>query len=344
MKASKKLIGASVALVAALAVSVGTTFAWFTTNDTVTVEGISANVTTGDSNLEVAILDEAGVALSGYAYTLNLGEKISDKLAALKWNALTDKGAAQAATTTNGFNLTTMGKKEGVNAMDVNGSTIKEGNYLAFTLAFRTPSNDDNKADGVELVLTSNSSVASKHANEIDGATDAQKAKYAPLVATDNTLETEYGFTDFGANQPINVKAQDAMRLAFHQLTGNKVEVADKAGSSGYVWIPSEGTGNSGDDVESEVYNLAKACEEMFTEETYDSLETKYADPGYETELELDESVVITLTDSNDGYLSGYLRVIIWLEGTDSDCLNSIFNDLVEISLEFKLATADDNG
>lgn len=45
MKASKKIIGASCALVAAVALSAGSTFAWFSTNGTVTADNMEVQVT-----------------------------------------------------------------------------------------------------------------------------------------------------------------------------------------------------------------------------------------------------------------------------------------------------------
>lgn len=45
MKASKKIIGASCALVAAVALSAGSTFAWFSTNGTVTADNMEVKVT-----------------------------------------------------------------------------------------------------------------------------------------------------------------------------------------------------------------------------------------------------------------------------------------------------------
>lgn len=46
MKATKKIVGATAALVAAVALSAGSTFAWFTANDTVSATGLSVDVTT----------------------------------------------------------------------------------------------------------------------------------------------------------------------------------------------------------------------------------------------------------------------------------------------------------
>lgn len=46
MKATKKIVGAAVALVSAVALSAGTTFAWFAMNDTATATGLQVTATT----------------------------------------------------------------------------------------------------------------------------------------------------------------------------------------------------------------------------------------------------------------------------------------------------------
>lgn len=49
MKATKKIVGATAALVAAVALSAGSTFAWFATNNSVNVAGMNVSVNSGQS-------------------------------------------------------------------------------------------------------------------------------------------------------------------------------------------------------------------------------------------------------------------------------------------------------
>lgn len=53
MKASKKIVGATAALVAAVALSAGSTFAWFATSGTAKIDGLSVNVKS-PTNLYIA--------------------------------------------------------------------------------------------------------------------------------------------------------------------------------------------------------------------------------------------------------------------------------------------------
>lgn len=53
MKATKKIVGAACALVAAVALSAGSTFAWFSTNSTVTAKGLTLGVDTSTEFLVI---------------------------------------------------------------------------------------------------------------------------------------------------------------------------------------------------------------------------------------------------------------------------------------------------
>ncbi|MDE7076426.1 MAG: hypothetical protein K2O62_03805 [Clostridia bacterium] len=54
MKATKKIVGAACALVAAVALSAGSTFAWFTSNGTVDAKGLEVAVSTNNAYLVIA--------------------------------------------------------------------------------------------------------------------------------------------------------------------------------------------------------------------------------------------------------------------------------------------------
>lgn len=54
MKATKKIVGAACALVAAVALSAGSTFAWFVSNGSVTATGLQVDVTTSNSYLVIS--------------------------------------------------------------------------------------------------------------------------------------------------------------------------------------------------------------------------------------------------------------------------------------------------
>lgn len=114
MKATKKIVGAACALVAAVALSAGSTYAWFTSNSTVTATGMKVEVNT--SNAYLIIADDAS-KLSDEAITMTLAsgtEKLlpsayeaggSDLLNKDGTGSITDEGTwytAQGTSSTDG--------------------------------------------------------------------------------------------------------------------------------------------------------------------------------------------------------------------------------------------------
>lgn len=364
MKASKKLIGASVALVAALAVSVGSTFAWFTTNSNVSVSNIAANVTTGDSNLEVALVSVKGVTglIGDFSYNLDLGKTIEngglkEVFAATKFDALTDNGALNKGDnesladwswdgpTTFGQNLTdkkgTAAKLSTISSSTTDGDaptttySATTGNYLQFTLRFRTTSSTAG-SEGVALYFAPESAV-----------TSTAGATHSDLVAQENM--SDYGIT---AGKAMTAEAKDAMRIAFHAAkvtvpattTSNdgKVEWANVGGDEGKVWEPNYDKGWNATSVTASK-KFSQAVEESLT--GIDDLSGLYTSPTYNavTTVAADEVQIATMTKSegSDYYIAD-VTVVIWLEGTDADCLNSIFGDLLNIKLCFNVESNDD--
>ena len=107
MKATKKLIGAVVALVAALAVSVGATFAWFTSQNTAKVNKFDLTVQDATGNLYIGLSEEelaqapVTINTSAGAYTsLKLTDVTSDDGVTFK-----DKGSGARTANTHYFQV-----------------------------------------------------------------------------------------------------------------------------------------------------------------------------------------------------------------------------------------------
>lgn len=121
MKATKKLIGALAALVIAIAVATGSTFAWFTTNQKVTVESLDLQVTSGNDDLQIAL----GKPTSATDWSnLKFGRKI------LSADVLKDKTISLDALTSADTD------HNGVELKDKENSAAGEGSYLEFDLSF----------------------------------------------------------------------------------------------------------------------------------------------------------------------------------------------------------------
>ena len=369
MKNSKKLLAAVAALVVALAVSVGSTFAWFTTNDKVTVTGIQATVTTGSANLEVRLVDKDGAAYtyqidekntwtSTWGYSLTLPEGLFD---ALELTALTDKGtsfdpakalAAKGTETEDDDDDLEFETTNGANLMNRQGATATASkDYIEFYLQFRTTvgaeaSDDDDTAGTVDLVLTEGSKVVTT-----DRGTEGK------IIAWDSYQAGTYG-TAISKGDPIDAKASDAVRVAFIPVTNwTDEEDGPIEGDSFGVWAPNEATYAGTNTATTQVAEdrgqgfwranngncLAKAYElqQLATYGTgiADEIEIAYTDPGY-TGIQEDEDTVVTL-DAGDEYYTGMVKVRIWIEGTDGDCFNNIFGDTISATLIFTLAEED---
>lgn len=343
MKASKKLIGASVALVAALAVSVGTTYAWFTTNNTVTVDNIQAQVTTGDSNLEIALITKQtydatqtnkvtkdaeignfsyGISFKGFGET---GYEFS--------NILLD-----ALTSTNdGVSLTSKPTVDSNAGTATPGSAATEGSYIELYFRLRTPAADAT----TEIILGTNSAVTSK--------TDPEDS----ILAWETIAANSYGTNHAAVNKDsaITANAANVTRVAFLPATFEGKEDDGPANStvkagttSNGVWIPNKGVGYDARHATSG-YKLAEAYEiqKLGTSpdaKAVDAIKAKYADVTYTKEITAGSTTsgtVLTLSEKDGNYYYNDLCVKIWLEGTDGECFNNIFNDLLTINLEFTI-------
>ena len=233
MKASKKLITASVALVASLAVSVGSTFAWFTTSNYVAVGGINANVTTADSDVEVRQVASNGDVIKDWAYSVQLDLSVESENLLL--TALGDPS-------TNGVNLydrenyakevneTSTGTKttaNGTSTENLQDAVAKEG-FLEVYLQFRT------KTEGVNGIYLSKASTVT--------GTEGKRENVQAWAG----IENKYG-TDVTVGEEIHAEAKDAVRIGFYTV-GEYTKGADREASRELtasltaigVWAPNE--------------------------------------------------------------------------------------------------------
>lgn len=308
MKASKKLIGASAALIAALAVSVGSTYAWFTTSNSVTVGQIEAQVTTGSSSLEVRQVNKEGGAVGAQGWTYNLSEIQIDTE---RLEALTAED--------NGKTL----KKLNSSGDGTESNTITT-NYVEFYLQFRTLGETPFK-----LQLGENGS-------SIEAGTDGEKSPIKYWAST----TSDYG-TSVTEGEPIAASAANATRAAFIPVT--EFGVSPTLGTSKGVWCPNEdqpdgSESSSGSTTNGKGYWKGNLAKDYATHMSYET--SIYTNPAY-TALEKGGDIT-DQSAAGDSDLEGYqvlsICVRVWIEGTDGDCFNNIFDDKITISLTFQSA------
>ena len=309
MKNSKKLIGAIAALVIALAVSVGSTFAWFTTNKKVAVDNIQATVTTGSTDLQVRRVKKDGTAIGDgeWSYGLIFDE---DEFDNVKLDALTS--ADKGKTLTGKPNLTTPSTAgdKGIPNYKADGTkdTDKTANYIELYLEFRSTAAET-------IVLDATSAV-----------TGESKGDDVILAWKDDS--STYG-TAINKGAAIASNAKNAVRVSIGKVASSEETVVG-------VWNPNatEGyfKGNLAQDYE--LYQDAQ----FNSEKNKEAINTIYTDPGYDAiTTGTGATDLVTLGNLNNGYYYAVICVKIWLEGTDGDCFNNIFDDSILAKLVFSI-------
>ncbi len=288
MKASKKLIGAIVALVAALAVSVGSTFAWFTEQNTAKVKAITLQVQSATGNLYIGT--ESG--------------KLGQSPVTIDTSSVESTGLKDVTT-----------DDYGVSFKDHSKGSATTG-FLSFDLYFMSTT-------AVNLYLCSGSTITcSPNANN-------------DMVINDTTVRSKIA-NKYGTeitDGKIAANAANAARVAFLDNDGSPVA------SNVNIWDPNKdagySTGNLAADYETYVNDTSNGWPESgaaASSVTSDfALCTSAKDAGTGT-------VIIELVAN----VEKKITVKIWLEGTDGDCMNSIFEDTIVTTLVFAGIEAGD--
>lgn len=321
MKATKKIVGASCALVAAVALSAGSTFAWFTSNANVSVGQIEANVVTMGGDLQIAVKSQTLLtADETEAGGLKAGEYKEGELGAYAYevkNPFTGKAPVlTAVTSTDGKTFTERKVGESIPTAKAN-TTNSAGGYIKFTISLRS-------STAMKVYLGADSLVASE-----SGATTTS------IYAWKDITETDYGpgaATQIDEGAAIAAQAKNATRVAF--MTG---------ASEGKIWAPYEEAefGGKGTAAGFSKGNLAsdyEANNKGDAAEAYTNVATTEYTTGGLTAITtaasdtFDENNLICELEANT---AKEITVCIWIEGRDGDCFNSIFTQKVKVDLAF---------
>ncbi len=319
MKATKKLIGAAVALVAAASLTVGSTFAWFSARDNATIDAAKFTVDSQANALQIAIQAASATvdpAESAYKYTIS-----STDIQTAVNNGAPDPVKYSALTSDDdGITLTKKGSA----------TNVTEG-YATFKLYMRTNIED------AYLVLDNTSEIAA-----VDPKPAAVPVIKSPIAIAQNAYGLHNAIAVDGEIK--DVRAANAARIAFIN------------GGDSVVWAPHEtldntisNIGDKTNDAPAGYYenNLAydynKAMDsttDPVTVATYTHRVYAAKDPAnasdpvkYYAENKIAQ---FGNTKAGDGYYHLTLTVKIWLEGTDGDCFDAILNDEFLYNLSFK--------
>ncbi len=335
MKATKKLAAAVISLVAAASLTVGSTFAWFSYQSSVSVGSVNFSVDSSDENLQVAVVAVgANPTPSDFTYTLsetavkaaiNGGKTIAYKPLTVK-----DDGSDTVSDT----NVVELLEKD---------ETTKAGggSYAAFDLVFRyTPYKTAGGTPSTtmpSLVLNYGSQITTNTTHTPDSAT---------LYAWDNFDASKYGIA-LTKDSPIEARARDAARVAF---------LFDDGGTpKNKIWAPSEERdsaitdsltsdrvqgyykGNLASD-----YNLQHGAEgavavvaPTYANRVYAGIQS----PAAATDFQYSEITTFPAVAGANSYSELRLTVKVWLEGKDGDCIESVREDDFAFLLKFRTST-----
>lgn len=340
MKATKKLVAATISLIAAASLTVGSTFAWFSYQSDVSIGSVNFSVDSSDENLQVAVVAHNETTpvnpdLGDFSYTLDANDikAVINSGTAIKYAPLTVQGNTVAATD----KIDLVEKDET--------TTASLGSYALFDLVFRyTPYKDAAGQPATtmpQLVLNYGSVITT---------TTTTTSSSAVLYAWGDFEASRYGIA-LKKNDAIEARARDAARVAFlYTDTYDSNTIKNK------VWAPSESFdgGISQSDTSDVVkgfyngnlasdYNLHNGAEgaTAVTAPTYASRVYagvhNPATPGAFTHSAIAQFPTITGTGAT--YSELRLTVKVWLEGKDGDCIESVREDDFAFTLKFRTST-----
>lgn len=312
-KAKKRLLFSVAALVIAIAVATGSTFAWFTINREVNVEEMEINVTAGSQGIYIAAKKEGP-----YKTALNADD--------LKTAGYDENAKLDALTSADGKAIA-----------DLKGNVLEKGTgkFIEMTFYFR--------ATG-ETMPT----IDLKETKDDDRSTILMPHKTNNAQTVDNTWQV-INAGDFGQertiqlNDKIAVRAAHAARVSFDALAHNKVAKSTRiwdpyyGDKTTFCGKPNEANGgkfdNSVGNFAFAYYNGTKIDGENLVWPTNGIAPTEEKDDFFKNVLVLSET-------STPKVYEGELTIRIWLEGWDGDCMTSILGD--KIKADFVFAIRDD--
>ena len=333
MKASKKLIIASVSLIAAASLAVGATFAWFSYQSNVGLGSVQFAVDSGDENLVVAVTSVGGATTPSsfsYSLTTNTIKSCINGGTPVLYKPLTVKDDGNdTVSETNAITLLAQDEE----------STPGAGDYAAFDLVFRyTPVT--GSAQMPNLILDFGSEINA--VNPSEGAYQPKNKVYAW------TPSDQYGDTSFDKDDEIIARASNAARIAFlYQDSGvmkNKVWAPNEALAGG---MSAEDTpdspkgfykGNLANDYERHMAGLGvdTIVPPTYASRVYTGLQTQTAEKN---NFNYSTIAQFPALQGGNTYSELKITVKVWLEGKDGDCLPTVLGDEFAFLLKFRTST-----
>lgn len=355
ISSTKKILISSVALIAALGVAAGSTFAWFASNSTVTVSGFESNVASGSDSLTMAVTaydyTDTQAAYNALTYSSTVtNEQIKKAILGQSATAASPiyLAALTAKDTRTGvgnpiYDGTAFETEAKTQVTTPNSSTLTEGSYVSFKVVFRNR-NVVGENTARYIALSSDSKIErSTNGKDIPLPTN----KY-PTIDDNVAGEATYYGSELKtegteAERRLTAYAADAVRVSFVTNT--------EGVNSGKVWSPYERYatgGNTTTELTAQTNARGYYLNNLASDYRKDTLGT--ASPVTQKAY---TSSVITAANASDNdkrisknleaFANGdtytYTSVVvnIWIEGTDGDCFDAILQDDFKLTLKFSV-------
>lgn len=300
MKASKKLVGAIAALAVAASLTVGTTFAWFSSQLSVSTGNVDMDVKSASDTLQVAVLAKDGNdSDANFKYVLTSAE-VKAAIGSFTYMALTSADDGKTITVSEG------------------GVAATEG-YAEFKFVFRT------NIDNASLILAETSSVSASSTSK--------------TLVWEEHKQAPYNTRDYGTPitaDTIETKAAYASRVAFLEGANAKVwapyeELGTGANSTNTKDAPA---GYYKENLASD-YNISKGVAGATPVNVQNMHNRVYRAKDATTDDAVNVVAAFPTTKTGD-YYQMTVSVKIWLEGTDGDCLDAILSDTFGVAFGFR--------
>lgn len=317
-KAKKRLLFSVAALVIAIAVATGSTFAWFTINREVNVEQMDISVTAGSQGIYIAAKKDGP-----YKTALSMDDLV---VAGYNKDAKLD-----AVTSPDG---------KAIKDMDGNALTSDTGKFIEMKFYFRATG---ETAPIIDLNRTNNSQITGRNTVLQPHATNTAQTVYN---AWRDINANEFGQASaYALDAPIPVRAAHAARVSFDAVAD------DKTTSSTRIWDPYYGdtttfcglkNTDNADKFDNAVGNFALGYYNGTKPDGESNITwptTGIASTEAKTDFFKDVLKLTPVANVPNTY-EGELTIRIWLEGWDGDCMTSILGD--KITADFVFAIRDE--
>lgn len=306
---NKKILTAATTLVFAAVAVAGSTYAWFTLNQTATVEQLDVNVTAGDG-LYVSLSGDEGT----FSDSINPSSLLADNFKFIP------------VTTSDGESFV---DRKGV---AITGAANADGGYVSFDVYLRSKS-------PLPIYLSSASVTSADSSLTLNVPVNEQIGAWADAAGIDY---------DESNNTTLTTRASNATRFSVLGGTTDKIFDLEDVNGFGERVAPTNPTDPVTSWTWGEGYNRAfeylnrvspnDLTGATFAGETATPVTTIPGNPG-ETIVTLATTDGVTFegkTWTDSDWYADKLTVKIWLEGWDADCFDVLFNDTVTINMVFK--------